>query len=163
MFREMKRKKQHLSKFECEEILRTGSNGVLAVSGDDGYPYAVPLSYVYSNGSIYFHCGKTGHKIDAVEHCDKASFCVVSMDDIQPKKYTTYYKSVIAFGRIKVLKSIDEMKEPITALAQKYIKNDDNGISEEFERFKNAMYMLELEIEHITGKQGKDLADGGAV
>ena len=46
MFREMRRNKQQLSNEECGEILRKSTAGVLAVSGDDGYPYAVPLSYV---------------------------------------------------------------------------------------------------------------------
>ena len=61
MFREMRRKKQNLSNDKITDILHRGTSGVLAVFGDDGYPYAVPLSYVYHDSKIYFHCAKTGH------------------------------------------------------------------------------------------------------
>ena len=75
MFREMRRKKQILTPEKSIEILKKGTSGVLALSGDDGYPYAVPLSYVYENSMLYFHGAKEGHKIDAIRTCDKASFC----------------------------------------------------------------------------------------
>ena len=44
MFREMRRKKQILSEEEAIRILNKGTSGVLALSGDDGYPYALPIS-----------------------------------------------------------------------------------------------------------------------
>ena len=77
MFREMRRNRQILTQAECEAILAACTNGVLAVSGDDGYPYAVPLSYVYRDNKIFFHCAKTGHKLDAIARNEKVSFCVV--------------------------------------------------------------------------------------
>ena len=77
MFREMRRKLQQLSDEEAEAVLRRGKYGVLALSGDDGYPYAVPISYVYADGKLYFHCAMAGHKLDAMKRDDKASFCVV--------------------------------------------------------------------------------------
>lgn len=58
MFREMRRKKQVLCQEDCTAILTQGTSGVLALAGDGGYPYAVPLSYVYHNRKIYFHCAK---------------------------------------------------------------------------------------------------------
>ena len=66
MFRPMRRFKQQLSRERCEETLRRGSYGVLAVLGDEGYPYSVPLNYRYSDGKICFHCAASGHKLDAV-------------------------------------------------------------------------------------------------
>ena len=83
MFREMRRKRQLLSDKESIEILENGTSGVLALLGDDEYPYAVPISYVYDNAKIYFHGAKTGHKIDAIRKCSKASFCVIEQDDGQ--------------------------------------------------------------------------------
>ena len=87
----------------CVEVLRKGTSGVLAVSGDDGYPYAVPLSYVYDDGRLFFHCAPSGHKLDAIAGNEKASFCVIDQDHVVPEEYTTYYRSVIAFGRARVL------------------------------------------------------------
>lgn len=91
MFREMRRKKQALSKEACERILKDGKTGVLALLGDDDYPYAVPLNYCYENGKLYFHCVKSGHKIDAVKKCSKASFCVIAQDDIVPQEFTPIF------------------------------------------------------------------------
>ena len=59
VFREMRRKKQELSQKEVEGILHKGTSGVLALLGDNDYPYAVPISYVYDDGKIYFHSAKS--------------------------------------------------------------------------------------------------------
>ena len=82
MFREMRRKNQALSREEAAAVLDRALSGVLALSGDDGYPYAVPISYVYDGGKLYFHCAKSGHKLDALQRNPKASFCVVDQDQI---------------------------------------------------------------------------------
>ena len=100
MFPKMRRSKQALSPEEMESILLGGTSGVLALQGEGGYPYAVPLSYVYTGGRFYFHCARAGHKIDAVRHSPKASFCVIGQDQVVPEEYTTYYRSVIAFGAV---------------------------------------------------------------
>lgn len=104
MFRKMRRCQQALSQEEIEDVLYRGSSGVLALSGDDDYPYAVPISYVYDGEKLFFHCAKSGHKLDAIQRKAKASFCVIDQDQIVPEAYTTYYRSVIAFGKIQVMK-----------------------------------------------------------
>lgn len=163
MFREMRRKNQLLSAEESAAILRRGTSGVLAVSGDDGYPYAVPLSYVYDDGKIYFHCAKSGHKLDAVRRCAKASFCVIDKDDIVQEEFTTHFRSVIAFGKIRILENGDEKRAAIEKLAMRYSpdvakEKHDKEISAYF----GALCMLELTIEHMTGKQAKELVGGQA-
>ena len=86
-FRAMRRKRQQLSEEESVAILKKATAGTLALLGDNDYPYAVPLSYVYQEGRIYFHSALAGHKVDAIRKCDKASFCVIEQDDVQPEKY----------------------------------------------------------------------------
>ena len=92
-FREMRRRRQQLSDEESIAILRNGTSGTLGLLGDNGYPYTVPLSYVYADGCIYFHSALAGHKVDAIRACDKASFCVVAQDAVQPQEYTTSRRS----------------------------------------------------------------------
>lgn len=96
-------KKQELSRQEIADILHKGTSGVLALLGDNDYPYAVPISYVYDDGKIYFHSAKSGHKIDAIQRTEKASFCVIDKDLVVPEEYTTYFRSVIAFGQIRII------------------------------------------------------------
>ena len=102
MFKEMRRHKQLLNAEETAAVLERGTSGVLALSGEDGYPYAVPLSYVFDGEKLYFHSAKAGHKLEALRRCPKASFCVIDQDQIVPEEYTTYFRSVIAFGAIQV-------------------------------------------------------------
>ena len=159
MFREMRRKNQLLTEKECVQILNNGTSGVLAVLGDDRYPYAVPLSYVYDGSSIYFHCAKSGHKLDAVHNSDKASFCVIGQDDVIPEEYTTYFRSVIIFGRIQILEEENEKRRAIEKLAVKYYPDDSEaGRQKAIGREYRPLCMLKLTIEHMTGKESIELA-----
>ena len=155
MFREMRRKRQQLPQEECIEILDKNTSGVLAVSGDDGYPYAVPLSYVYRDGKIYFHCAKTGHKLDAIRNNPKASFCIIAADEVIPERFTTHFKSVIAFGTSRIMEG-DEMRPAIELLAEKYSPNVE-GRDAEIDREYGALAMIEFTIEHMTGKEAIEL------
>ena len=158
MFREMRRKRQALTQAQCQAILEQGSCGVLALSGDDGYPYAVPLSYLYHQGKLYFHCAKSGHKLDALRREPKASFCVVAQDQVAPLEYTTLYRSVIVFGRLRELEDDGEKRAAIEALALKYAPQDTPAHREEaIQRDWAPLCVLELIPEHVSGKQGKDL------
>ncbi len=160
MFRPMRRIKQILTEAECKEILTEQTHGVLAVAGDDDYPYAVPLSYAYSEkqNAIYFHGAKSGHKIEAMMKHDKVSFCVVAQDEILPEKYSTNYKSVIVFGKIKILDDEAQIIAAAEILGRKYAPNNDEAhLHEEIHHALKAMYIMELSIEQMTGKQGKYL------
>lgn len=156
MFNKMRRFKQELNSNEIERILQVNTSGVLAVIDGDGYPYTVPLSYVYVNGKIYFHCAKAGHKIDAINNCNKATFCIIDKDDVQPEKYTTFYKSVIAFGKVEIVGG-DEALFAIQQLGDKYYPDHDAELQKEIEKFKSAFLIIRFEIEHITGKQAKEI------
>lgn len=153
MFREMRRKKQQLSADECNEILVKGKTAVLAVSGDDDYPYTVPINYVYYNGNIFFHCAKSGHKLDAIERNNKVSICVIVQDDVVQEKFTTYYKSVVCFGRAERILDEKEIKDATTVLSQKYCPDNLDGISAELEKGFSALAVVKITPEHITGKQ----------
>ncbi|MGN0498436.1 MAG: pyridoxamine 5'-phosphate oxidase family protein [Acutalibacteraceae bacterium] len=157
MFREMRRNRQRLSDEKCISILNSGSSGVLAVIGDDDYPYAVPLSYVYYDSKIYFHSAKSGHKTDAIAKNSKASFCVIDCDCVIPEKYTTAYRSVIVFGRIRILDNDEEKRAAITRLADKYSPKMKEKSQQEIEREYDRFCMVELQIEHMTGKEGIEL------
>jgi nitroimidazol reductase NimA-like FMN-containing flavoprotein (pyridoxamine 5'-phosphate oxidase superfamily) len=158
MFREMRRKKQLLSSEETSAVLYGGISGVLALAGDDDYPYAVPISYVYDGCKLFFHCAKSGHKLDALQRCQKASFCVIAQNDIVPEEYTVYYRSVIVFGKIRVLEKEPEKREAMEKLAVKYAPHDHPaGRRAAIDREWASLCVLEMSIDHMTGKEAIEL------
>ena len=157
MFREMRRRRQQLEAGECEAILRRATSGVLSVVGDGGYPYGVPLSYVYADGQLVFHSAMTGHKVDAIRANPKASFTVIERDDVLPEQYTTAFRSVIAFGKVRIVKDRDEKVALLRALGDHYWPDHDRELEEEIAPRLDHMLVLAFEIEHLSGKQAKEL------
>lgn len=157
MFPAMRRSRQALTPEACAAVLARGTAGVLALSGNGGYPYAVPLSYVYADGKLYFHCAKAGHKLEAIARSDKASFCVVDQDEIHPTEYTTYYRSVIVFGRVRLLTDEDAIRRAALVLGEKYNPGARQAAEEEIQRTLPALAALEMTVEHLTGKAAKEL------
>lgn len=151
MFRKMRRKKQELSKEECIDILINYPRGVLALIGDEDYPYAVPMSHVYVDGKIYFHGAKTGHKNDAVKKNSKASYCVMNEGIKNEGEWWYTFKSVIVFGKIKTLTDDNEKIEKLTHLGDKFFPTHEETV-QEINRLLNRTEVFEITIEHMSGK-----------
>ena len=165
MFREMRRSKQILSQEAAEKILREGEFGVLALSGDDGYSYALPINYAVEGNKIYFHCAKTGHKLDAIKRNDKVSFCVVDRHEVVAEEFTTYFASAIAFGRIRI---VEDNADPdklrgLELLADKYsLTASPERREKELSRL-SALVVPVMTIEHLTGKAARELVKKGEI
>ena len=153
MFREMLRKKQELSKEECIEILKNEMRGVLAVLGDDDYPYGVPINHWYceEDGKLYFHGGKTGHKIDAIKKHDKVSFCVYDKGFKREGEWSLNIKSVIVFGCAKIIEDHEKALDISRKLSYKYT-SDSEYIEHEIKNSGAGVLCFELIPEHISGK-----------
>ena len=152
MFREMRRKDKMKTYEEAVQILGEYTNGVLSVTGDDGYPYGVPVSYIYHDGKIYFHCAGEGHKLDAIKADSRVSFTVVGADEIAPEKFTTMYKSVIAFGRASIIDTDEEKMAALNLIREKYSGNFPKEGAAYIEKFWDKTTVVVIEIEHMTGK-----------
>lgn len=153
----MRRNRQQLSREECECILGRCTSGVLALTGDGDYPYAVPLSYVYADGAIFFHSAVQGHKVDAIKRDCRCSFCVIEQDEIRPAEFTTYFRSVIAFGRIHILEDAAEKVQALRLLGRRYSPNDERGLQHEIDKSLDHVLLLCLDIEHLSGKEAIEL------
>lgn len=153
----MRRKRQQLSDEESYVILQKATSGTLALLGDGDYPYAVSISYVYSEGKLYFHSALSGHKVDAIRSCDRASFCVVAQDDVKPALYTTFFRSVIAFGRIHIVDDEAEKLAAARLLGNRYNPHQDEALQKELENGLARMLVIRLDIEHLTGKESIEL------
>lgn len=151
----MRRFKQQLSAEEVESILLTGKYCVMAVSGDDDYPYAVPVNYVYDGTSIYIHSAAKGHKIDALRRNHKCSLCIVDKDDVIPEEFTSYFRSVIAFGTARFVESTDEKIAALRLLGDKYSPGVDPEA--EIARFIKTVSIVRIDIDSVTGKEAIEL------
>lgn len=153
----MRRHRQQLSREECEGILGRCTSGVLALTGDSGYPYAVPLSYVYADGAIVFHSAVQGHKVDAIKRDSRCSFCVIEQDEIKPAEFTTYFRSVIVFGRIQIVEDAAEKVRLLRLLGRRYSPNDEQGLQLEIDKSLDHVMLLRLDMEHMSGKEAIEL------
>lgn len=155
MERKMRRSKQTLPAEDVERILRTGNYAVMALSGDDDYPYALPINYVYDGSGIYIHCAAQGHKIDAIRCNPKCSMCIVEKDDVIPEEFTSYFSSVILFGKASIIESREECLTALRLLCEKYSPGIDP--TAEIERFIKTVCIIRVDIDSVTGKEAKEL------
>ena len=151
----MRRIKQQMNSEECIALLRRAPRGVLAVLGDGGYPYTVPLDFLYADGRLYFHCAREGHKIDAIRHCGKASFCVLGEGVKEPGSWWYHFESVVCFGRIAIVGDPARADALLRQLGAKYFPQ---GYDLEADMQKNAprALVLELQIDHMSGKHVRE-------
>ena len=151
MFREMRRFKQQISEEDCIRVLKEQPRGVLSMLGDDGYPYGIPLDHWYSDGKLYFHCAKVGHKIDAITANDKVSYCVMDEGYRKDGEWALNINSVVVFGRIRIVEDEEKKREICTNLVRKFT-DDEEYLQKELTNAFPRVNCLELTIEHMTGK-----------
>lgn len=152
MFRKMRRSVKELSKVEAVELFETLSYGTLALLGDIGYPYSLPISFVYSDNKIYFHGSKEGQKYEAIEKNDKISLSVVEKDEVQPEKFTTYFKSAIAFGKVRRLTEESEIQKAMELLLLKYSPEYMESGRKYISAAWNNFCAYEIAIDHLSAK-----------
>ncbi len=153
MFREMRRKKQALSVKDCIRILQNERRGVLAVLGDEGYPYAVPVNFYYDTEEekIYLHCAKEGHKIDAVKACEKVCFTVWDKGVLKDGDWAYYVQSVVVFGKAKLLDDEEKSYEKVRKLGLKYYPTLQD-VEDEMKKAFSRVQVVEIHIMDMKGK-----------
>lgn len=154
MFKKMRRSEKSLTENEMLEILKKAEFGVLSTMGKNGYPYGVPVNFLYHDGSIYFHCAMEGHKLDNIEFCSKVSFCVVTDVSVMAESFTTKFKSVILFGKISevpcgekhdiFVKIMEKFSGDYMEAAMPYVKKEGHNAR-----------LFRIEVEHMTAKGKK--------
>ena len=148
------RTKQALSKKECFGILKDSFRGVLSLNTEEGYPYGLPLNHLFieEENRLYFHSGKTGHKIECMIKDERCSYCVIKEIGVSEDGWSRRFLSVIAFGRIGFVKEMKEIERLSRKLSHKF-GCDESYIDFEISSSLNATAMFYIDIEHITGKR----------
>lgn len=154
MFRELQRKNKQISMEECIELLKKETRGVLSVLGDGDYPYGMPMNHWYNeeDGKIYFHCGKSGHRLDALRKCNKVSFCTYDSGYCEDGDWALHVKSVIVFGTMEIIDDMDTIADVARKLSYKFTQ-DEEYIRTEIEKYAKVTLLLQLTPEHICGKR----------
>ena len=152
----MRRFKQQIPEADAKKILREATNGVLCITDYDNRPYGVPMSFIYDGDrSIYFHCALSGRKVACIKHNPNACFTIIDQDEIHPEEFTTYFRSVIVEGSIKIIEDRNKMIEALRLLSTKYSPGID--CEPEIKKGIDRVLILKLEIESITGKEAIEL------
>lgn len=154
MFRPIRRKKNEISIDASNTLLTNSRRGVLALNGDDGYPYAIPVNYYYDKDAqkIYFHGSRVGHKVDSVKKSDKVCFTVYGNETIKDISWAPYVQSVVVFGRCSLMSDATEIEKRLKQFALKYYP-DEKRVNEEIAISGKAVQMYEITIEHMSGKE----------
>ena len=155
MFKPIRKKINEIDRNAAEALLQSNRRGIIAMNGDDGYPYAIPINYYYDKETqkIYFHGAKAGHKVDALTTSDKICFTVYgneTIDDAEP--WAPYVQSAVVFGRCRLIEGGPESIGRLKEFAMKYYP-DETLADEQITRNGRATQMFEITIEHMSGKQ----------
>ncbi len=155
MFPSMRRFAQQTAPAEAERMLAACDYGVLSLMGENGYPYGVPVNYVYANGRIYFHCAVEGHKLRALSKESRVCFTVVEKSGTVPAMLSTAYASVCVFGHAAVVRDEEERMDVLAAicarLAPGYPEEGRSSIANDGPR----TVIVRVTPEHITGKTAR--------
>jgi nitroimidazol reductase NimA-like FMN-containing flavoprotein (pyridoxamine 5'-phosphate oxidase superfamily) len=152
MFKKMRRFDKQMSEKATLELLKKSEIGTLSTIGENGYPYNTPLNYVFYQGKIYFHCAKVGSKLDNIRNNSKICFSVFDEVKVIGEELNTRYKSLVIFGKAKI---IEPSQEILRELILKYVQMDEDVIKQRIAKEIDITQIVEIEIEHITGKIGK--------
>lgn len=156
MEREMYKKDRQLSAEKTAEIFEKGHHGILSVNGDDGYPYGVPVNYVYLDGRIYIHSAKYGYKMDALEKSDKVCFTSILDSEILPSKFTAAFESVIAFGKASLVSDDSEKKKVLDTFIDRFAPEFKEGGQKFIKTAFEKTAIIKIDVESIKGKAYKD-------
>ena len=147
----MRRFKQELDYEESVDILKKEPRGILAVLGDDNYPYTVPMNHLYHNGKLYFHGATEGHKHDAYLNHPKASYCILDKGFKREGEWWYTFKSVIVFGKIRILEDRQEKQDLLNIIGDSFFPSHEEKI-QVMDRLFERVEVFELTPDHITGK-----------
>ena len=152
-FREMRRFKQQLSKEECFEILKSAPRGVIAMNGENGYPYAVTINQYFdeTDGKIYFHGALQGLKVDLLEKDNKVCFTTTDEGHIEDGDWANTFKSVVCLGHVEEVNDKEKIYDRLRKLANGFYPSEES-IEKEIEKAGSRVKMYVINIDHMTGK-----------
>ena len=152
MARTMHHKERQLPEEETQALLSRGKEGILAVNGDEGYPYAVPVNYIYMDDAIYIHTAPYGYKMESVTKNSKVCFTAIISSEIIEADTTTKYESVIAVGDAAVISDTAQKRKIMEAIVQRLAPSNVSGGLQTIEKLLSSVGIIRIDITELTGK-----------
>ncbi|TKG94387.1 pyridoxamine 5'-phosphate oxidase family protein [Puteibacter caeruleilacunae] len=150
---EMRRNERGLEEQSAKELLKTANYGVLSLRGEEDGAYGIPLNYAWDgNDAIYFHCALEGRKLRCINLCDKVSFCIVGMEKVIPKKFTTEYQSIILDCKASLRLSEVEQLKALELIVDKYSPEFKEEGMKYAQKALQKTEIVKLTIEQWSGK-----------
>lgn len=153
-FENMRRKDRAMPEEQARKLLENGEWGTLSTVGEDGWPYATPLSYVVMENRIYFHAAKSGKKMKNLAHQPNVCFCTVgATQPVFSQDFTTEYESVVVFGQAREVTDENVKRRALLRLCEKYLPQHMDKAEASIQKSFGITAVWEIEIMHCTGKQ----------
>ncbi|MEA4884083.1 MAG: pyridoxamine 5'-phosphate oxidase family protein [Clostridia bacterium] len=145
----MRRKDREISAEEAVRFLTEARDGVLAMIGRDGEPYAIPVNHVFHDGCIVIHCATAGEKIENLQKDSRVCYTAYHASADPSAPLTTKYRSVVAFGRAELIDDCVVKRELLVGLTEALAPGAEFTCSEEDVRHTG---VIRISIDRLTGK-----------
>lgn len=154
MFRKVRKIKNEITIEDAKKLLKNNKRAALAVNGDNGYPYTIPINFYYDEDEnrIYFHSAKKGHKIDSIKNSDKICLTTWNEGYRDDGDWAYHVSSCVVFGRARLIDDRNTTEEKVRKFALKYYPSAEE-VEKEIKMGINGVQLVEIEIEHISGKK----------
>ena len=154
MLRKIRKIKNEINQADVKELLKNSRRGILAMNGDNGYPYAIPVNYFYDEAEekIFFHGAKSGYKVDCLKSSNKVCFTVIGDEIIREETWAPYMQSVVIFGRCQLIDDNQTAMKRLKDFAMKYYPSE-KMVIDEIKADGKATQMFQIDIEYMTGKE----------
>ncbi len=144
------------SQWECndpaffQEVFSQAEVLSLAINKEDGFPYAIPVNFVYLDGKLYFHSSLKGMKMDLIARDGRVGFHAASDILVSQEKSTSYYKSVCGTGLAQPVEDLQEKGKALDAIARRYhaacpVPTPENTLRH--------VGIVRIDVETLTGKR----------
>lgn len=147
----MRRLDRKMSDEAAKELLARSEYGILSTVNAKGQPAGTPLSYIYLNGFIYFHCAMQGTLPETLESNPQVGFTVVGATKVIADKFTTNYESVMVEGKASTVEGT-EKTEALLGLVEKYSPEFLASGKEYIERAQEKTLVIKVEVAGLIGK-----------
>lgn len=141
----------------AEALLSSAQYGVLALTDPEGNPYAVPLNFCYEQEDhhFFFHCARSGKKLDCIRHNPTVCLHVMGPYRIIAEQYITHYQSLLVYGTATIVADAVKKRDMLKKLCQKFAPNGPRE-QEVIEKYLPAVTLVDVSISRITQKQNHD-------